>query len=332
MSSVLPSYPIEIELPDILPYAEGSHGIAYVFSFDSGEPGRHVMINALTHGNEVCGAIVVGELLESGLRPRRGRLTLSFANVEAYQRFDPDSPDKSRFVDQDLNRVWSESLLDDPTQSSIELNRARELRPIVDTVDLLLDVHSMHEKSSPLSLAGPLDKGVALARAVGSPSTIVRDAGHTDGKRLRDYGAFGDDQSGKGALLIECGQHWERRAPLVARDCVGRFLRHAGIVESDDLPRGWISKSETMPEVIQVTGAVVASSEDFHFAEEYTGLEVIPEAGSVIAWDGGDPIVTPYDGCVLIMPSVRQLRVGVTVVRFGRREATASEDLTGVGR
>jgi hypothetical protein len=31
------------------------------------------------------------------------------------------------------------------------------------------------------------------------------------------------------------------------------------------------------------------------------------------------PVTTPYDNCVLVMPSVRQARAGVTVVRFAQR-------------
>lgn len=99
------AYPIEVEFPDISVHEQSSSGIAYVHTFDSGEPGPHVMINALTHGNEVCGAIVVDELLRRAFRPRRGRLTLAFANVAAYRRFDPAKPDAARFVDQDFNRV-----------------------------------------------------------------------------------------------------------------------------------------------------------------------------------------------------------------------------------
>lgn len=45
-------YPIELDLPDIRPYAEGNCGIPYVFTFDSGVPGPHVLVNAITHGNE----------------------------------------------------------------------------------------------------------------------------------------------------------------------------------------------------------------------------------------------------------------------------------------
>ncbi|MCH7793546.1 MAG: succinylglutamate desuccinylase, partial [Proteobacteria bacterium] len=47
------------------------------------------------------------------------------------------------------------------------------------------------------------------------------------------------------------------------------------------------------------------------------GLETIPTAGTVLAHDGDEPIVTPYDDCVLIMPS-RRLQPGQTAVRFGR--------------
>jgi hypothetical protein len=57
---------------------------------------------------------------------------------------------------------------------------------------------------------------------------------------------------------------------------------------------------------------------DFRFAGPYTGLETFAEAGAVIAWRDGQPVVTPYDHCVLVMPSLRQLRPGVTVVRLGR--------------
>ncbi|MBB5501988.1 hypothetical protein HDG37_006224 [Paraburkholderia sp. MM5384-R2] len=58
-----PAYPIEVAFPDISMHECSGTGIPYLHSFDSGVPGAHVMINALTHGNEVCGAIAVDALL-----------------------------------------------------------------------------------------------------------------------------------------------------------------------------------------------------------------------------------------------------------------------------
>ncbi|MGF6605561.1 hypothetical protein OKW45_000461 [Paraburkholderia sp. WSM4175] len=42
----------------------------------------------------------------------------------------------------------------------------------------------------------------------------------------------------------------------------------------------------------------------------------------MIGWSNGEEVRTPYDNCMLVMPSLRQLRPGVTVVRLGRIERT----------
>ena len=59
----------------------------------------------------------------------------------AFNRFDANAPDDSRFVDEDFNRVWTVERLNG-TDDSVELRRARELRPFFETVDLLLDILS----------------------------------------------------------------------------------------------------------------------------------------------------------------------------------------------
>ncbi|CAG9251496.1 Succinylglutamate desuccinylase/aspartoacylase family protein [Paraburkholderia unamae] len=314
------TYPIEVAFPDIAAHERSETGIPYVHTFDSGVAGPHVMINALTHGNEVCGAIVVDALLRARLRPRRGKLTLAFANVEAYRRFDPQHPDAARFVDQDFNRVWTAQALDDLARDSSELRRARAMRPVIDDVDLLLDLHSMHEKCMPLIVAGPLAKGVELSARLGAPATVICDEGHPEGRRMRDYEGFGDAASAKNALLIECGQHWEASAVTVARDVTARFLRLSGVVDEADLPADWLQPLPAEMRVVRVTEPVVAKSMDFRFAGDYTGLEVFPKAGAVIGWSDGEPVLTPYDDCILVMPSLRQLRPGVTVVRLGKIE------------
>jgi hypothetical protein len=68
-----------------------------------------------------------------------------------------------------------------------------------------------------------------------------------------------------------------------------------------------------------VTGPVVAKSEKFRFVEPYQGLELIAKAGTVIGWNDAQAVTTPYDDCVLVMPSTRQAKAGVTVVRFAHR-------------
>ena len=139
-------------------------------------------------------------------------------------------------VDEDFNRTWGR--LDQPA-TTVETRRAQVVKPFVERADLLLDLHSMHDDGVPLMLAGPLAKGVALAKKVGTPVDIIADAGHAAGMRMRDYGGFGDPKSPKNALLIETGQHWRASSVVVAKDVTARFLAETGIVEAADLPAGW---------------------------------------------------------------------------------------------
>ena len=307
--------PIDVAFPDLERYAAGNAGLPYVWTFRSARPGPNALVQALTHGNEVCGAIALDWALREELRPARGTLSLVFANVEAYRRFDPADPFASRCVDEDFNRLWTADVLDGPRNSS-ELKRARELRPLYDRADVLLDLHSMSEPCPPLAMAGRRRKGVALARAVGLPEHIVIDAGHAAGRRLRDYAFFDAEDDRRAALLVECGQHWDAGSPRVAIQALLRFLRHLHMAESrlDVFLDG-----ATLPpqKLIEITTTVTIASDQFSFAFPVQGLQTIHAAGTIYAYDGGTPIRTSHEDCVLIMPT-RHPKRGETAVRLGR--------------
>jgi len=193
------------------------------------------------------------------------------------------------------------------------------LRPIVNVADFLLDIHSMQYSTAPLMLAGTLDKSVALARQVGMPELIMCDAGHAAGPRMRDYGGFGDPVSAKTALLIESGQHWERRAAEVATDVMLRFLIILGSLTREDAQAlaGPDFDSRPRQRTIKVTEAITITGNNFEFVQDFRGLEVLTPKGTLIGRDNGREVRTPYDDCVLIMPS-RRLARGQTAVRLGR--------------
>jgi len=316
-------FPVELAAPDIGAWRAGNTGVDYVHVLDSGRPGPNVMVQALTHGNEFCGAIALDWLLRERLRPARGRLTLAFANVEAYARFDFDNPDASRYIDEDYNRVWADEALFGP-RDSIELRRARRLQPFVDSADFLLDLHSMHEPCRPIMVCGTLEKNAQFARAIGVPADLLLDTGHPAGLRMIERGGFGDPASPKRAVLIECGQHWERPAAEVAIDTLLRFLRTTGVVDASWVQARLRRAPPAEQRLVRVTEAVVARSMGFRFVVPFEGLGVIEKEGTPIAQDtdpaSGETIVwrAPYDRTVLVMPSMKHLRPGNTQVRLGR--------------
>ena len=137
------------------------------------------------------------------------------------------------------------------------------------------------------------------------PGDLLIDTGHPAGLRMIERGAFGDPASPKTAVLIECGQHWEKSAADVAVDTLFRFLAATGAVNAS------ICKSHTrlappaVQRLIRVTEPVVAKSMDFRFPYLFKGLEVIPKAGTVVATDGDTRLEN----------ALRRLRHGDAVAR-----------------
>jgi predicted deacylase len=308
--------PVEVTAPDISAHRRGNVGIPYVTSFASGRAGPHAVITALVHGNELCGVHALRALLRHEVRPRRGRLSLAFVNTLAYERFDPADPKLTRYVDEDLNRVWDRATLDGSRRSA-ELDRARQLRPLIESADVLLDLHSMQLPGPPLLLCGLAAKGRRLAAAIGYPALVVVDGGHLAGARMRDFGAFADPAHPAAAMLVECGQHWAKSSVRVAVATCARFLGALDLVDSEALAGLGVEPIVEPQRVVEVTHTVTVNGGPFRFTADFQGLEVIARRGTLIAHDGDEPLRTPYDDCVLIMPS-RRLGPGLTAVRLGR--------------
>jgi predicted deacylase len=314
----IPAFEVRLAAPDIARWLEGNTGIAGFTTRESDEPGPHVALLAITHGNEIAGAIVLDRLLRAGLAPSRGRLTFGFVNLTAFERFDPRQPTASRFVDEDINRVWDPAVLNGQRRS-VELDRARQIRPLIDTVDVLCDLHSMLWPSDPLILCGTSPKGRHLAISAGVPETVVADHGHAAGRRLIDYPRFSDAATPCAASLVEAGQHWVPATVDTMLASVAGLLRHLGV--TDDHPALPPPVSGGERRFAEVTMVVSAMSSSFAFVQAWRGGDVIPRRNTLIALDGETEVRTPYDDCLLVMPSLRPSR-GHTAVRLARFIAT----------
>jgi predicted deacylase len=167
--------PVDLLPIDITTYT-GNTAIQYIMTFDSEKPGPHLLVNALTQGNEVCGAHALDYLFRNEVTPVRGKLSLCFASIDAYETFDVANPAASRCLDEDYNQLWAAEVLEAPTRSR-EHERAKLLRPLFDEIDHMLDLHSMQTPSPVLALAGTTEKCLATSMAIRVPAHIVVDAG-----------------------------------------------------------------------------------------------------------------------------------------------------------
>lgn len=318
----------ELSAPDLSRWRVGNTGVDGVWRFESGRPGRDVLASALVHGNELCGAWALADALAAGLRPRAGALSFMFANLDAFDRFDAAAPDASRYVDADMNRLWGDMPWQhhDAGTWGSEHRRVLALAPFVERSEWLLDLHSMHEPGESLGLVGPLPQHAACAARLGAPALLVADAGHRAGCRMRDHGPYGRAEMDRQfALLVECGFHGDPGAAVVARDVLARFLVASGAVDAADLPAGWRQEDPARgQQLLEVTHAVtVGAGEPPRFARAWGNGSRVPAAGTLIGWTGGAEVRTPYDDCVLIMPTLVHATAGATLVRFARTKAGA---------
>ena len=296
---------------DLSAYRAGNTGVPYVHRFHSGQPGPHVLVNALTHGNEFCGMVAACHLLDAGVRPLRGTLTISFANVAAYESFDTGKPFDSRQLVHNLNRIWSDAWLDG-AEHSAELARARELRPVVAAADHILDIHSTSQPVQPFWVYPDRPRNAAAALAIGEPAVhLVMPQGLGSGTPLIQHGRHGTADFDGVGLVAECGQHFQQASADVAIDVARRFLAHFGLLAQE--PAGAALAAPRRFELLQT---VVIKTPEFRFVRPCIGFEVFAK-GELIATDGPDQIRAPCDDCTILMPARAKIvgREGVYLSR-----------------
>lgn len=314
MTQTLP--PLEVLPRDLSAYRQGNTGVDYVHRFDSGRPGPHVLINALTHGNELCGMVAATHLLDANVRPRRGTLTVSFANVAAYESFDPARPFDSRQLVHNLNRIWSPEWLDGERDSP-ELQRARALRPVVAAADHILDIHSTSEPVVPFWVYPRFARNAEVAMAIGRPCVhLVMPEGLNTGTPLMQHGRHGQADGPGVGLVVECGQHFLRSTSALATAVTLDFLAHFGLIERAQAPGADAAAAQAAPRRFELLKTFVIKTPEFRFARPLVGFEVFDE-GELIATDGDDEIRAVCDDCTVFMPARRAI-VGVEAVYLTR--------------
>ena len=282
---------------DLSAYKKGNTGIDYVYRFESGKAGPHVLINALTHGNEFCGMVAACHLLDNAVRPKIGTLTISFANVAAYETFTTERPFESRLLVHNLNRIWSDTQLSG-TEESPELNRARQMLPVIQAADHILDIHSTSQDVVPFWVYPAFKRNGIAASAIGVPSVhLVMPNGLGSGTPLIQHGLHGTTDHHGAALVVECGQHFLQASADMAVQVSRNFLAHFGLMQRD--------AGQVMPPVqkrLELMKTCMITTDDFRFVKPVVGFEVFAK-DELIATDGAIEIRALCDDCTIVMPN-----------------------------
>ena len=246
------------------------------------------------HGNEPCGLRAIERLraeLERGeVRLTKGTLYLIHGNPHATklgQRNTPDGVDLNRQFDYRFETQLPRALW------AYEHHRALELRPLLESVDVLLDLHSTTAPTPPFAIVSAVPESHQLAAALGLGYVTEG----WDGPGLLADRVLGAPLArlGRPAVSVECGQHAQDAAVGVAYRCVRRALDHLGV-----LP--WKDRAELAEPIwLRLCAAVKRPSSGFRFARPLASMERLA-AGELIGSDA-DLALTVNRGCYVIMPN-----------------------------
>lgn len=284
------------------------------------KPGPRLLVLGAVHGNEVCGARAIAQILseiDSGeLTVESGTLTfLPITNPLAYQL-------GQRTGDRNLNRNMAPSAIPQDFEDRI----ANVLCPLLESHDALLDLHSFHTGGAPFVMIGPqnnqgelepffrADEEMQLALHTG-PHRILEGWLDTYARGIQrrataaasssrapsletdpNYGVGTTEYMrarGGYAVTLECGQHDDPQAVQVARHAILQTLALLGICP---LPLAPVQADREILRLVDVTDREHPGDS---FSRPWRSFDAV-KAGELIGLRySGAEVLAPADGFVV---------------------------------
>ena len=290
-------------------------------------PGPALLVLGAVHGNEICGTQAIMQLLsdvDSGrLTIERGSVTfVPIANPLAYQL-------KRRFGDRNLNRNMAPSAI----AQDFEDRLANVLCPLLDTHDVLLDLHSFHTGGAPFVMIGPQNntgdlepfaraaEEMQLALHTGAPRIVEgwldtyargvkrRAAVAADNISARSQTLVTNPNYGVGtteymrsrggyAVTLECGQHDDPAGISVARHAILQTLGLLGITHPKP------PTPNTTPEILRLIDVTDKAHAGDTFTREWRSFDAVTAGDLIGVRHDGAEVKAQGDGFV-VFPNPR---------------------------
>lgn len=247
------------------------------------KPGKKLAIFAGVHGNEKAGVFAMEKLIKN-LEIENGEVYFVYANPKAIEK-------DVRYTEKNLNRCF----LKDSGGGSYEEKRAKELMPILDECDALLDLHASNNKeATPFIICGEDCKEIASIFDFGIVSFGWDgiEAGATDGYMYNQ---------GKPGLCLECGSVYqsEENADLAYNSSL-QFLNYFGAISKQ------VEYSKKSQKIVKVYKAAKKKSENFSFVKDFADFEELP-AGEVFAQDEETEYIAGEGECIIFPNSNKKI-------------------------
>lgn len=258
------------------------------YIYDTQTAGPHLLLLGAIHGNEIAGNKAIMRLKEAldskEISLKCGSLTmLPVCNPLAYEQ-------GVRFVEKNLNRIIRR--FDNP--SCPEEKFAAEVAETILQNEYILDIHSTHNAGEPpfafLDYPGKETRRLVAAADVDyvicNWPEIYKNAPITD--CCTEYFAH---ISGKYAITLECGYHYDEAAQEVALRSIYNLLAGLGMIERpfEERNKSYLTLKE-----------VVIKKRAGRLQKNYKHLDAVVKGEVIGMYEDGEEVRADYDGFILI--------------------------------
>jgi len=278
----------------------------FLVSSDPELPPPYIGVVGSVHGNEPCGLHVIEGLRDPthALRSRltTGTLVLIHGNPEATAQ-----GTRHTRGGVDLNRLFEFRYLDDLPRElwSYEHHRALELRPVLEALDGVLDLHSSTEPTQPFVITG--EPRVKLGMKLDCPYVTY---GWTAPGLLSDRVLISPLlRLNRPAFSVECGQHGMSETHATAWRVAERYLEIMGALTPSDA----LSGHPCM--VIEVAHRIAKPTLQFTFARPWRGFDHVAADEPL---GGGDGVTLIAQEDLRVMLPNQNVVMGEDVFYLGR--------------
>lgn len=245
-----------------------------VLTLETHKPGPRVGIMACTHGNEPAGLAAFAYLLAQAKQLQCGSVHLILNNLAATRRYFEEANDLSftahyRFVDRDMNRIHAHWQSDQTAESQ----RTLALLPLLQTLDVVFDLHSTSAPSDPMLIT--LSEADSQLEIPGVEIILKNLMPHLNAPPLV---SLCDKAT---AFVLETGSHEDPRALIIAQAAVHTLLLKVGVF-SQGAETGLRSLSLSESAIYDIYQAVVFPHESYSLLELIPNLGFLPQ-GKVLA-------------------------------------------------
>lgn len=268
------------------------------------------------HGNEPAGVLAMQELFELiAVEPHKnpdfkffGTLVGLKGNLKAFKQ-------KARYIDRDLNRSFTEENIAQVLKCDKNTlqNEAFEIRDIIDTVQyfihrykpekvIVLDLHTTSSKGGIFTITSETPESERIALGMYAP--IVR--GVLTGVKGTSLHYFNTKNLGADTtvIVLESGQHDNPMSVKYAISGIINCLRSVGCVEPIDVEaRHDNLLKEHCGDFPAITKMIyshhITPSDNFQMKPGYVSFQRV-SAGEILATDSKGPVLSPYDGLILM--------------------------------